>query len=62
MPALDAFAHKLDVVESLSSVRTCVYPFAVTARFRWPTCSPIRGHGTPEGAASRFAGAAGGAG
>src|SRR6266545_6992437 len=21
--------------------------FAVTARFRWPICSPIRAHGTP---------------
>jgi hypothetical protein len=22
--------------------------FAVTARLRWPTCSPILAHGTPE--------------
>ena len=25
-----------------------MYVFAVTARFRWPTCSPIRAHGTPR--------------
>ena len=33
------------VVESASSTRTCVYVFAVTARLRWPTNSPMRAHG-----------------
>jgi len=43
----EAEASSLSYASSASSTSTWLYVFAVTARLRWPTCSPIRAHGTP---------------
>ena len=48
--------QSVSYASSASSVRTCVYVFAVTERFRCPTCSPILAHGTPRRCSTRAAG------